>query len=410
MVSLLLSSIVIAGGYAVMLTQQRVSRQQTQLQASQQGVAVAMELLQRDIRKAGLGFGFCRYQELSGRVNAAVVEVWRRTDTAGAARLYAIRVDDDYLGAGPDSLVLAWANPPGDGSADAQINDMTAGIWTVNTLQLFTNTLPVYQEEPFMYPLGCDCGGAGTACGAPDGTSAKPNVLALVYTLPVWPAPTPPVACSVVEVTGITTQASPCSGGGQQSTLLLAQSAAAPWNRASGGVGGAQYTGLFARVQNLGPTADLAPAITQVRWRVELTSTSLCVVPPCLVRETLKANGTTVIGSQIVATGIEDLQVAPACDVSGDGTIGAEGLTATAKQSDEWFNNVPGDTVTADCLTHPQLRVSLVARTGAEDPSLAPLPRPAIENHAAATTSDRYRRRIQSAVVRPPNAGLYMND
>jgi prepilin-type N-terminal cleavage/methylation domain-containing protein len=406
-ISLFLMSLVMAGGYAVLLTQQKISRQQTQLQASQQGVAVAMELLQRDIRKAGLGFGFCRYQELSGRINSAVVEAWRRSDAASAARLYAITVDDNYLNAGPDSLVLRWGNPRGDGSADSQ-PDQAAAIWTTNTVQLYSSAGTVYQDEPFLYPAGCDCGGSGTACTAPDGSSAKPNQLALLYLLPQWPPATGvPVQCSVVEVTSVT---GVCSS---TATLVLGQGATAPWNRASGGTGGQTYsasTSALARIQNLGPTSATAPALTQVRWRVEPSTTSNCVTPPCLMRETFEANGTTVITSQVVATGIEDLQVSPACDVNGDGLVGAEGLTTAARQADEWFNNVTGDTVTADCLTYPLLRVSLMARTSAEDPGFAPQARPALENRAAASATDRYRRRILSAVVRPPNVAMYLND
>ena len=414
MVSLLLASLVIAGAYGIMIVQQRLFKQQTQVQVAQQGVAVAMELLERDIRKAGLGFGFCRYQELSGRINTAAVEVWRRTDSA-AQHVYAIHVDDNFNGAGPDSIVLAWASPPGDGAADSQVADQTAGIWTLPSspgLTLYPNTSPTFYDEPFLYPnpplytASCDCGGTGTACTAPDGSAAKPNLLALVYSLPQWPPPTgAPVTCSVVEVTGVSNN---CSAAGS-AALTLGQSAAAPWNRASGGSNGMTYSGAQIRALNLGPDTDAAPGITQIRWWVQPAATSPCTTPPCLLRDTLKADGTTVLISQVVANGIEDLQVVPACDWGGDGVIGPEGIDDLTKQNDEWFNNVAGDSVYTDCLTYPLVRVSMIARTSSTDSAFPGPGRPALENHSAGS-ADGYHRRIQSAIVRAPNVSIYVKD
>jgi len=221
--------------------------------------------------------------------------------------------------------------------------------------------------------------------------------------------PTPTYQCSLVEVTSISTQDSPCSATGHKSTLNLASASAAPWNRSSGGSGGLAYsttTGLFPRVLNLGPDTSTAPGITQVRWWVQPSTTSACRTPPCLTRDSLAADGTTVLVSQVVATGIEDLQIVPTCDVDQNSIIGVEG--SPNRTTDEWFNNASGDTVTADCLTYPLVRVSMIARTSSPDTSFVGPGRPALENHTAGA-ADSYHRRMLSANVRAPNVGMYVN-
>jgi type II secretory pathway component PulJ len=401
MVSLLLASIVIAGGYAVMIVQQRMSRQQTQIQSSQQGLWVAMEMILRDVRRAGMVFGFCRYQELNGFVNRSVFEAWRRTDTA-ATRYYSLGVVDGGT-TDADQLVVTWGAPRSNGLPDSKLQQMASPIWAVNQITLSANSSTpwvVHGEEPFLYPAGCDCAGGGAACSAPDGTATKPFPVAMLYS-PTVPVPTPPVPCSVVQVTGV--GSATCNSAGTAATLSLGMQASAPWNRASGGTGGHTYleVGEDARVLNLGD-------LTRVHWYVQTTQqVGLCPQPPCLIRATIAADNTAA--PQLVATGIEDLQIVPACDVNGDGSVGLEGANASARQTDEWFNHVAGEAVTiasTGCYTYPQVRISMIARTGSEDPSFAPQPRPALENRAQAGASDRFRRRILSAVVAPPNVGI----
>jgi type II secretory pathway component PulJ len=402
MVSLLLASIVIAGGYAVMITQQRMSSQQMKIQGSQQGLWVSMEMIQRDVRKAGMGFGFCRYQELNGFVNRSVFEAWRRVNTQ-ATRYYALTVVDGST-TDPDQLYVTWGAPRSGGLPDSKLQQQTTPIWQVTSINLDSNkSTPyvVHWEEPFLYPAGCDCAGGGTACTAPDGTAAKPFPLALLFS-PVVPVPTPPVPCSVVQVTGVGTAT--CNSAGTSPALALGLQATAPWNRGSGGAAGHTYTEIpeNAQVLNLGD-------ITRVHWYVQSTAVAgLCPQPPCLIRATIAA-GDDAESPQVVATGIEDLQIVPACDVNGDGAIGLEGANAASRQTDEWFNNVAGESVTiasTGCLTYPQVRISLVARTSSEDPSFTPQARPALENRAPASTTDRYRRRVMSTVVAPPNVGI----
>lgn len=99
-----------------------------------------------------------------------------------------------------------------------------------------------------------------------------------------------------------------------------------------------------------------------------------------------------------LAEGIEDLQIAVAVDLDGDGTIDEVGA---AGDDDDWVYNHAGDTSMPDPSTTPYraLRVTVVARS-VDDVSTAPVSlRPAAENHAGASEADPFRRRILSTIV-----------
>jgi len=96
-----------------------------------------------------------------------------------------------------------------------------------------------------------------------------------------------------------------------------------------------------------------------------------------------------------LAEGIEDLQVAIGVDVDGDGAV-----TDDTSTTDEWFHNVVGDADPPALSTAPwrALRLTVVARTLAEQVGGEWSARPAVENHAGAST-DGYRRRMVSTIV-----------
>jgi type II secretory pathway pseudopilin PulG len=97
-----------------------------------------------------------------------------------------------------------------------------------------------------------------------------------------------------------------------------------------------------------------------------------------------------------LAEGIEDLQIAIGIDVGDDGTV-ADGASST----DDWFYNHPGDSPPPTIATTiPRaLRITLVARSVEETTSQATSIRPAVEDRAAATEPDVFRRRVLSTVV-----------
>ena len=99
-------------------------------------------------------------------------------------------------------------------------------------------------------------------------------------------------------------------------------------------------------------------------------------------------------GPQVLAEGIEDLQVAFACDLNADGVL-TEGPD---KATDEWTLNDPTDVIAtsnaAKCNQPSAVRLTLVARSLTEDngidATLTDNGRPAIENHPVHTPDNNF--------------------
>ncbi len=124
---------------------------------------------------------------------------------------------------------------------------------------------------------------------------------------------------------------------------------------------------------------------------------------PVLTMERLDA--TTPTQPMVLAEGIEDLQVAFACDLDGDGD-----LVEVPDTADEWTLNVANDPVpltnAAKCNQPSAVRLTLVARSLTPDTginaALIGNRRPAAENHAAGAP-DQFRRRVLTTTVYPRN-------
>lgn len=358
MVSLVLSTIVVGAAFGLLAGQRPILQSQLQLQKRQQDLFVAMELVQRDIRRAGMGFGFC--QKTVGAVTyRAQVDCF----PSSASNVQVMRAIDIVDGgtSGPDRVTVTYGQPSGSGSADALLAE-ALGLYGATVAK-------VNDARAFMRPYpGCDCG----AC-APATTPQY-----AVFFDPLNPA----TECAVVQVTSASCSASP-------PTLTIdprpniGSCQNAPYVPSA-----TQSYGANTAVVNLG-------ALTWVTYSIDATDPQ----NPMLMRS---VNGAA---AQPIAFGIEDLQLVPACDVNGDGAIALEPPPGAARTSDEWLNNVAGDTVPATCTTYPQVRVTLVARTTNPDTGAALGGRPALENRSAGTP-DRFRRRVLGAVVGIPNMGL----
>ena len=102
-----------------------------------------------------------------------------------------------------------------------------------------------------------------------------------------------------------------------------------------------------------------------------------------------------------LAEGVEDLQVAVGVDADGDANIAEKGAAA---DDDELVGNVAGDNSLSGTIR--SARIDIVARS--VSPLRGGVPsflRPAVEDHAASTTADAYRRRVLSTVVQMRNRG-----
>jgi prepilin-type N-terminal cleavage/methylation domain-containing protein len=98
---------------------------------------------------------------------------------------------------------------------------------------------------------------------------------------------------------------------------------------------------------------------------------------------------------QPLAEGIEDMQIALGVDPSGSGFLSEVGAAAN---DDDWVGNYPGDTALTGTVR--AIRISLVSRTTSGlIGNLDQFYRPAVEDHAASTTPDQYRRRVLKTIV-----------
>ena len=101
-----------------------------------------------------------------------------------------------------------------------------------------------------------------------------------------------------------------------------------------------------------------------------------------------------------LAEGIEDLQIVLGVDSNGDGKLGVE--SGVAANDDEWQGNNIGDTALAGTIR--AVRVTLIARTTSGlIGNSAPFSRPAVEDHAAGSGGDKFRRRILRSTVEVRN-------
>jgi type II secretory pathway pseudopilin PulG len=366
LVSLGLSALVVVAGFGLLQSQRSTLGRQTEVGDRQQELWMALELIQRDIRRAGMGFGMCR--RTAGTLKySAHVDCFPSGNTSIGA-LTALRVNDGGTG-GSDSIVINFGEPRGLGMPDTTLAAAVAS--NVSTIATVANARAVLD------PLGCECVGS-PACSLP---SSPPKYAILYNTTDATRA------CTLVALTGTTCASNSLSldwrpALGVYSTTSACTAAPANYVPAN--------STSYASGEQL---AVLSP-LSSVVYDIDTSDAAR----PSLRRS---VNGQAAV----VAYGIEDLQIVPACDVDGNGFIGAEGKDATGKGSDEWFNNVANDTVTAGCMTFPQVRVSMIARTSNPDPSWRAGSRPALENRTAGT-SDTFHRRIIGAVVSAQNLGI----
>jgi hypothetical protein len=136
---------------------------------------------------------------------------------------------------------------------------------------------------------------------------------------------------------------------------------------------------------------------------------------PVLTMERLDGSPTAPTGPQVLAEGIEDLQVAYACDLNADGVLTED---PNSPATDEWMLNNAADVIATDnarkCNQPSAVRLTLVARSLTEDngidATLTDNGRPAVENHGVHTPDnnfttgrDQFRRRVLTTTVYPRN-------
>lgn len=415
MITLLISSIIAASTFMFFAGQQRIYETQTKLLNIQQNLWAAMEVVARHVRAAGSGMYEC----------VRPASFYNATLNNGSRRL------SDYPSDGPLTDDLATRPQTGIRAYDASGGSMQwiPPLWIVNNSTSDAAVGVVAGTDAITVAFGNRTSGtdvdaalalnfATTASTTPislTGTSTgsmfRRGEFILLLSTPDWgfgSQPDPDRGCTMFQITSDPT------GG---TTLAHAPSAVNAgdivWNP-SGDIGGmlpgSGYEGTRAGVRNFGQ-------LTWVTFFIKLGTNGI----PNLMMWQRHLGGTSG-QPQILAEGVEDLQVAFACDT---GTLGTYDLTALngqldegtddlGRQQDEWWNNVPADTLPAInsngfCNLPTAVRLTLVVRTLAPDDlidtSLTSNGPTDVEDHRYSSPRplDTFRRRVLATTVYPRN-------
>ena len=156
-------------------------------------------------------------------------------------------------------------------------------------------------------------------------------------------------------------------------------------------------------VPNPEPTGGVRNFGRLVIVQFAINSVGAPATPPSLTMNILTAGG----GPQVLAEGIEDMQIAYACDLQPlvpDGVL-IEGTDPATRLADEWTYNEAGDVPWNGCKRPAGIRITLVARSINTDTTLTDFPnnaKPAAEDGVAGAINI-YRHRIATTTVYPRN-------
>ena len=407
MITLVISSIIAASTFMFFAGQQRIYETQTKLLNIQQNVWAAMEVVARYVRASGSGMYECvKPANFSNPVSQ------------GADRLRSTQPSDgpltSDLSLGPQTGIRAWYEnkmqwiPP---------------LWIVNNST--TDAGVVQNTDIITVAFGNGTSGADTDAtlllnfldttdpisltGANTGNMFRAGEFILLLVTPSWGYGNNPLVdrgCTMFQIVGnpgattLPHPANPAFIGG----IVWNPSGNVPSMLPVGG-----YTGNSAGVRNFG----------QLTWIRFYIATNGAGTPQLMMRRMDQPGG--VDAAQVLAEGIEDFQVAFACDTGPYGAYDLsnlngqldEGVDDTAKMTDEWWHNVPNDTVPpADpqgfCNLPTAVRLTMVGRTITPDdlidPNLTANGPLDVEDHRYSTRpKDQYRRRVLSTTVYPRN-------
>ncbi len=382
MVAILLAAILTAGLFYMMSGQSRTYTAQVKTMGLQQNLWGAMEYIQRQVRMAGYGFGGCPLSADS-RWPSPVVQAWDASKGSVAeSSIVAVAVFNGcnllaYKGSYPPPASCKAG--PGDDSLAIAIasGDAIGGLAGVRLTKQMRDT--------------------DDSCTVAVAGSFATGDLAVL-----WEVGSTGKRCLLQKVTGVTATA--------PATIAFAPdgvyNVASPLDMPSGGYANGS---LLIRYRAAGESPE------PMKFAIDHS-----VDPPRLV-QWVKPDRSDL---EVVADGIEDMQVAWACDTAGGALAGVleEGATETAKRSDEWAYNVATDTLPA-CGSNAMaaVRITLIARAASpEAGEKGPAGgvrggfRPAAEDRPAGTVADdlaasgglgTYRRAKLTVQVRPRNTG-----
>jgi type II secretory pathway pseudopilin PulG len=417
MITLVISSIIAASTFMFFAGQQRIYETQTRLLNIQQNLWAAMEVLARYTRASGSGMFEC----VTPASYYAPVDNGQRILSAAPSP-------------GPLTSDLATIPQTGIRAFNAATTNMQfiPPLWIINNDNNATDIATpgvVANTDVLSVAFGNRSSGtdvdaplalnfastaAGTAIslsGTNTGNMFRLGEFILLLTTPNWGWGTDPSTnnrgCTMFQIT-----ADPTNSVTLAHAAVAVNTGGIVWNpspNVAGMLPGGGYTGGAAGVRNFG----------QLTWVTFFINTGANGIPNLMMQQRHLAGASGQ--PQILAEGIEDLQVSFACDT---GTLGTpnltqlngqldEGNTDATKINDEWWNNVPGDNLPAIntagyCNLPTAVRLTLVVRTLTPDDLInntvtdnGPMN---VEDHQySPRPQDKYRRRVLTTTVYPRN-------
>jgi prepilin-type N-terminal cleavage/methylation domain-containing protein len=371
LITIVVASLVAGSTFVFFAGQQRIYDTQTKVLNIQQNLWAAMETLTRFVRAAGTGMDECVRPDsdgagadtgdpgpgASGTTPPQTGLRAFRSGGGGVQRIPPLWIRNGANGA-PDRIRVAFGNGTFGGFMDSYLATPIPADTPTAPIVLAAGHTASYRTDEFIVLLD-------TAQTPASGNLDR--------------------VCMLAQITGIV------SAGN-----LLDHASTSPWNPASNQVGLVPWT--------LGGGASGPGAVRhfgQLNW-IEF-SIDAAGPAPRLMMERLETNE----GPQVLAEGVEDLQVAYACDGAGGNarngvlTEGAPG----ARTNDEWVYNAAGDVELAGCGRPSAVRLTLITRSIAPDDTLEDVPnnfKPAVEDGAAGA-KDNFRHRVLTTTVYPRN-------
>jgi prepilin-type N-terminal cleavage/methylation domain-containing protein len=421
MVTMIISSIIAASTFMFFAGQQRIYDTQTKVLNIQQNLWAAMEVVARFTRASGSGMYQC--VRPASYINAAVGNGSRllstnpspgpltaNLDSRPATGVRALNAVDDTMQWIPPLWIVN--NSPGtSGTEQTLLVQPNSDIMTV----AFGNRTSGTDIDATLGLNFADTnpGTLLSLVGANTGDMFRQWELVLLLALPDWGYgndPNTDRGCTMLQI----------SGNPQNSTILPHDSATKNpddvlWNP-DGDVAAMLPPGGYAEsaagVRNFGE-------LNWVRFFIQRPGTGGA---PNLMMQRLHL-GAPGNSPEILAEGIEDFQVSYACD-TGDrlshlltnvNGVLDEGTTDASKRIDEWWNNIPGDSLPTMftpgfCNMPTAVRLTMVARTLLPDDLIDPAatgngPLDVEDHHQTASPrpTDQFRRRVLSTTVYPRN-------
>ena len=439
MVTMVIASIVAASTFMFFTGQQRVYETQTKMLNVQQNAWAAMEVLTRFVRAAGSGMYGC-VRPVGGIVPAPPLN-------RKPANTYPDDSDDPPVIYGGD-----LTQRPSAGLRAYDPNDLThvqriPPLWIVDQMPNSTTGI-VPGTDVITVAFGNRSSGttfdsslAGTGVTKADPTIKLPETDAKVFQAGEFVVlvgepgmglgAVSDIGCTLFQVTSVTTTVpitlNHVSGGTTACPPPPSTGCTGSiWNPGPGeaanmipGTGYGPYppdSNVNTGVRNFGEFWWVRFAIVMAKKSTDKYANLTNLGIPVLTMERLDLTSTT--GPQVLAEGIEDLQVAFACDLDGNGRLD-EGQ-GPGKATDEWTLNYANDVALnrgAKCNQPSAVRLTLVARSLTEDngidadanfngpTTIENHPRSACcdPDHPPATCCDQYRRRVMTTTVYPRN-------